>query len=91
MTSFPKTAPIRLKGLALHMLRLECVTRDKGRCQECRALVCTSPEVPDWHPLKYDMAHLKSRGAGGSDTLDNVRTLCHECHMREHTEGRDAS
>jgi len=39
----------------------------------------------DGDPLAYDMAHIVSRGAGGSDELSNVRTLCHRDHMREHS------
>ena len=27
------------------------------------------------------MAHVQGKGAGGSDTLDNVRVLCREHHM----------
>lgn len=79
--AFPK-GRTRLTGHDLTTLRLACVTRDKGRCRECHCLV--SDELPDWHPLKYHMAHIKSRGAGGEDTLENVRTLCGQCHRREH-------
>lgn len=35
-------------------------------------------------PLAFDMAHIRSRGAQGSDTLDNVKTNCHRCHMAAH-------
>lgn len=35
------------------------------------------------------MAHIKSRGAGGIDTLDNVVTKCAHCHLiKEHTLGQ---
>ena len=84
--AYPKTAPVRLKGAKLAALRLACVTRDRGRCQECHRRV--SDEAPPWHPLKFDMAHIKSRGANGADVLSNLRTLCHECHMKEHAKGR---
>jgi hypothetical protein len=83
--AFPK-GRIRLKGEPLMMLRLACLQRDRGRCRECHVRV--SDSLPDWHPLKYDMAHIKSRGAGGSDTLENVRTLCHQCHTKEHNGNR---
>ncbi len=82
MTSFPKTAPIRLKGESLLMLRLECLIRDHGRCCECSTRV--SDALPDYHPLKYHMAHIKARGANGADTIENVRTLCGDCHRKEH-------
>ena len=80
--AFPKNAAIRLKGDDLKMLRLQCLQRDRGRCRECHVRV--SDSLPDWHPLKYHMAHIKSRGANGSDTIDNVRTLCGDCHRKEH-------
>ena len=79
--AFPK-GRIRLEGEPLTMLRLECVTRDRGRCVECRVRV--SDDLPDWHPLKYHMAHIKSRGAGGEDVIGNVKTLCGGCHRKEH-------
>ena len=73
---------IRLKGEALTRLRLECAARDRWHCLECFTPV--SDDLPDWHPQKYHMAHIISRGAGGSDSLDNVRTLCGSCHRKEH-------
>ena len=80
-----KSGLVRLTGADLSALRLACWVRDKGRCQECLAPV--SDDHASCHPLKYDMAHIQSRGAGGSDSLENVRTMCHECHMQEHTKG----
>src|SRR6185437_14449498 len=78
---------VRLTGEKLARLRLECWMRDLGRCKQCgRKLFFEKRYEGD--PLAYDMAHKKSRGAGGSDTLDNVEAQCHECHMREHNEGR---
>lgn len=74
---------IRLSGRELENLRLACLQRDKGKCRECGARV--SDSLPAWHPLKYDMAHIRSRGAGGSDELGNVKTNCHECHMKAHS------
>lgn len=73
---------MRLKGEALALLRLECITRDRGRCRECSALV--SDALPDWHPLKFQMAHIVSRGAGGADIIGNVLTLCGEDHRAQH-------
>lgn len=77
---FPKGV-VRLEGATLGLLRLQCLQRDKGRCCECHALV--SDDLPEWHPLKYDMAHIRNKRMHG-DTIDNVRTLCHGCHMKEH-------
>lgn len=86
MPACPKPGRIRLTGEHLAWLRRACWLRDEGFCRVCRCM--TNPDAPAWAPNKYDMAHIKSRGAGGSDTLENVRTLCHKCHMREHNAGR---
>ena len=75
-----KSGRIRLTGSDLADLRFACWRRDGGRCVRCNVA------VSDYTLLnKYDMAHIKSRGAGGSDVLENVKTLCHQCHMREHS------
>ena len=76
-----KTGTIRLTGKDLSALRALCFTRDEFTCQNKR---CGRKVL--WHT--GHMAHHKARGAGGSDTLENIRVLCAECHMREHTEGR---
>jgi 5-methylcytosine-specific restriction endonuclease McrA len=83
---FPKDIPVRLEGKALAALRIACFLRDAGRCVICG--VITWLDAPEEHPRKADMAHIKSRGAGGSDTLDNVRNNCHRCHMRRHNGGK---
>lgn len=82
LLAHPKDAPIRLHGHELSMLRLKCFQRDKSRCCECRQSV--SDALPKWHPKKAHMAHIQSRGANGADVLENVRTLCNECHRAEH-------
>ena len=77
------TGKVRLTGRALELLRHACWGRDHLRCKECGLETYWKPRW-EGDPLAYDMAHVVSRGAGGSDTLENVRTLCHRCHMREH-------
>ena len=81
----PKPQTIRLKGKAYKEFRETLYRRDKGMCQDC----------DKWVPL-YDggvfnlftcahVAHIKSRGAGGGDTLDNAKLKCYECHInKEH-------
>lgn len=98
----PKRPPVgklgikRLTGDALEKLRRECFERDSYRCQHILGLgysVTSSPMVFEtrcgrritWE--SGHMCHRKSRGAGGSDTLDNVFTGCAECHMRSHNAG----
>ena len=93
--------PGRLKGKALEWLRFRCFLRDNWRCVECGTLIgwgALSRDVPleieievceitDWEPVG-EMAHIRSRGAGGTDTLDNVRTLCPSDHRLEHNGGK---
>lgn len=81
-----KTGTIRLTGKALEVLRDACWERDGGICQICGWTLYKTPRF-DGDPLAYDMAHIVSRGAGGSDTLKNVQCLCHRDHMREHNCG----
>ncbi len=70
-----KTGRLRLRGDALAALRRECFTRDGWRCVDCLRPV-------SW--ASGHMAHIQSRGAGGSDVLENVRTKCMLCHHLEH-------
>jgi len=77
---------IRLSGAAIRNLRIDCWEAHPWCC-ECGVKTLLYP-LSDANPQKMDMAHIVSRGAGGSDTLENVRTLCHKCHMQEHAKGR---
>ena len=77
------TGKVRLWGDAIDMLRRECWERDRGVCQSCGISTYWEARF-DGDPQAFDMAHGKSRGASGSDAIDNVETYCHECHMREH-------
>lgn len=65
---------IRLKGTALAKLRRQCFVRDGWRCVTCGRTV-------SW--ASGHMAHVVSRGAGGSDILSNVLTKCGDCHNGE--------
>ena len=70
-----KLGRLRLKGKALESLRRRVFERDGWHCREC--LVGCS-----WD--SGHLAHIISRGAGGSDTEDNTRLLCGDCHHAEH-------
>jgi 5-methylcytosine-specific restriction endonuclease McrA len=77
--------PIRLKGKPMEALRRACFERDQYRCSECDTLVTWD----GYFIGRGQMAHIKSRGAGGSDELSNVRTLCQKCHIEiEHGYGK---
>lgn len=78
--------PIRLKGKKLRKLRQDCYDRAMGLCEaendkghRCRKAAPWSGGVF----VRGHMAHIKSRGAGGSDTLDNVLWKCPECHLQK--------
>jgi 5-methylcytosine-specific restriction endonuclease McrA len=74
MIAFPKPQIVRLKGKDMALLRARCFVRDRYTCQECGY-------HGHWYGL--DMAHIHGKRNYG-DTLENVRTLCHRCHMLEH-------
>lgn len=78
-TTTGKLGIVRLEGDDLTALRTQCFVRDKFRCTECGRPV--SPYAPEWAYSRAHMAHIIGRGAGGSDTLDNVTTKCQGCHM----------
>ena len=83
MIKVGKLGRVRLTGSDLTKLRLQCWERDKGKCQECGEALYYQPRyIGD--PKGYDMAHIRGRGAFGSDVLENVRTMCHSCHMLSH-------
>jgi 5-methylcytosine-specific restriction endonuclease McrA len=82
-----KCGIVRRYGRDMSALRSNCWDRCRGLCEDCFSAMFFNPRF-DGDPRAYDMAHIKSRGAGGSDVLENVRGLCHSCHMKEHTKGK---
>ena len=68
----PKTKPIRLKGKAYKDLQIAVLRRDNWQCDECGMYT----EAPPHHVI--------FRSQGGSDTMENLITLCMECHEKEH-------
>jgi 5-methylcytosine-specific restriction endonuclease McrA len=84
-----KTGRIRLRGKKLEQLRRDCYERDGGQCvwEGCgKPLLWESGSFNSMH-----MAHIVSRGAGGSDVISNVRSLCAFHHIGiEHSKGKSA-
>ena len=74
-----KNKPIRLNRTAYRKLQEKVLERDDYTCQLglCRERGYTLPIDPPHH-IVY-----KSRG--GSDTMDNLITLCHYCHSQVHS------
>ena len=68
---YPKHKPIRLKGKALQDLKRACIERDE---------YC----VYSGSPYNLQVHHCVLLSQGGSDTLDNIVTVCAEVHDMLH-------
>jgi 5-methylcytosine-specific restriction endonuclease McrA len=73
LPAIPKNQHIRLDPETYDRLRKKVLERDGWRCQHCG---CRT---------HLEVHHLTRRSSMGSDTEENLITLCHECHKREHT------
>ena len=62
-------------GYAWSKLRLKALERDKYLCQMClkRGIFTTATDVDHIVPLAQ----------GGSDAMENLQSLCHECHKQK--------
>jgi 5-methylcytosine-specific restriction endonuclease McrA len=78
----------RLKGAALEQLRRDCFERDGYRCQGEVLSYLFGWEKCD-RAVTWESGHMAHIGAKRrhGDSLDNVRTLCAECHGLEHAYG----
>lgn len=74
INSFPKRKAIRLKGKEYRSLVLRVFRRDRWTCKNplCRKTRNLTPH------------HIIKRSQGGSDTEDNMITLCVKCHDEIH-------
>ena len=68
----PKTKQITLTGKAKKKLQHAVLERDNFRCQECFRYTLAPPH------------HVIFRSHGGSDTMENMITLCIGCHDEKH-------
>jgi 5-methylcytosine-specific restriction endonuclease McrA len=48
--------------------------RAQGKCEDCGGLL---------KPGKYQYDHIKPRGMGGLNTLENCRVRCTACHVQK--------
>ena len=67
-----KEKPIRLSRYMLKKLQKEVLIRDNFRCQACNRYTQAPPH------------HIIFLSQGGSDTAENLETLCLECHALKH-------
>jgi hypothetical protein len=58
--------------LAYSLVRDEVLKRDKNRCRMCNAK----------RPTPFHVHHILKRRKGGTDTLDNLITVCAGCHKK---------
>jgi hypothetical protein len=65
-----------LRGVDMTVQRQRVFYRDDGICQICKHDDVEAGEVH----------HIKHRGKGGSDDLDNLKWICQACHRKEHVQ-----
>ncbi|MGO9539970.1 MAG: HNH endonuclease [Terriglobales bacterium] len=68
----PKTTPLRLDPLSYEALRQEILRRDNWRCQSCGSM------------SNLEVHHRQFRSHSGSDSEENLITLCADCHHKSH-------
>jgi 5-methylcytosine-specific restriction endonuclease McrA len=64
-------------------IRMRVLVRDDFSCQAHQLRLCVKP----CDETKLDhlhVHHIRERQHGGSDSLDNLITLCHEHHIQIH-------
>lgn len=77
MTPMPKAPkPLKKNSQAWKNRVLELFGRDGYTCQHCNKSLPYEQLAPH---------HIKTKGAGGSDDIWNLITLCAECHYKVHT------
>ena len=75
MPAYPKTDTTRKKGPAYIAVQEAALKRDEGLC-----LVCGKPAHKEPHHIKY-------KSEGGGDVVENVGSLCYDCHNLIHHKG----
>jgi 5-methylcytosine-specific restriction endonuclease McrA len=73
MNSFPKNRPTALSQDENNDLRRAVLRRDRWHCQKCGSTT------------NLEVHHQQLRSHGGTDVLDNLITLCRNCHAKIHT------
>lgn len=74
-----RRSKIRLSGPEMKDLRQSAFARSEGRCENSVTPDGTRcPVRINW--MNFHLAHIVSRGRGGSDELSNVLAACQKCH-----------
>jgi ATP-dependent DNA helicase RecQ len=71
----PKVARLRLDSLSYENLRQEILRRDGWRCQSCGTM------------SHLEVHHREFRSHSGTDSEENLITLCTACHAAVHCHG----
>jgi len=67
-----RRSSLRPKIVRNKRLRAQVFERDQGRCAVC-----------DIYDAKWEADHIQALWQGGSDTLDNLQTLCRRHHLEK--------
>ena len=54
-------------------IRLTALVRDRYRCQLAIPGICTT--------VATEVDHIRPRAVDGDDSMDNLRSVCHRCHV----------
>lgn len=82
MNPQPKEKPIRLYGKAKQKFREDVCARSMSRCDNCHLFAPLKEGESGFNLYRSGhVAHIKSYGSGGGDTMDNVGWLCYRCHI----------
>ena len=65
---------------AKEIIRRRVYGRDRGRCVDCKRLVCWERDL--WSSMH--LMHVKSKGSGGDWSMQNLATGCLWCHQKRH-------
>jgi 5-methylcytosine-specific restriction endonuclease McrA len=68
----PKARRLRLEPMPYESLRQQILRRDGWRCQSCGTM------------SNLEVHHTEFRSHSGSDSGENLITLCAACHSRVH-------
>ncbi len=72
MKQLPKWPRVRLDRQGYSRLRYQVLERDGWRCQQCG------------RRGNLEVHHVQRRSQQGDDVLDNLTTLCRNCHDSQH-------
>lgn len=76
-----RSGRVRLNAQEMRQLRQEAFARSAGQCENSADGRRCATRI-NWS--SFHLAHIVSRGRGGSDVVSNVLACCPECHWDSH-------